>query len=234
MRTNLETGKPQLTRRSVGAGVEGIWGSGPAVASGMGNERVLYLCWCKMLDLTFALFGLLVLLLLLPVLALLIYLDSPGPIFYCQERVGYRGHKYHIYKFRSMSLDAECADGAVWATQEDPRATKVGRLLRKTHLDELPQVCNILRGEMSLIGPRPERPVFVAQLEKTIPMYRERLSVKPGLTGWAQVQYCYAGSEQDALKKLQYDLYYIQHQSCTLDLSIILMTVVEVLLCRGR
>lgn len=195
----------------------------PAVVS------FFYPYWHRTMDIIFGLFGLLFLLLILPVLALLIYLDSPGPIFYNQERVGYRGRKYYIHKFRSMRTDAEQAGYPVWATGGDPRVTRVGRFLRGTHLDELPQVVNILRGEMSLIGPRPERPEYVAELEKADPLYRYRLTVKPGLTGWAQVEYGYGSSSQDELIKLQYDLYYIEHRSFALDVLIILKTVVEVL-----
>lgn len=194
----------------------------------------LYLCWQKVLDLTFGLLGTVVLLALLPFIALCIYIDSPGPIFYQQERVGYRGKTFHILKFRSMKIDAEKIGKAVWAAQGDMRVTRVGRLLRATHLDELPQVINILRGEMSLIGPRPERQVFVDQLAKAIPFYRCRLSVLPGLTGWAQVKYPYASSDYDALMKLQYDLYYIKHRSFIFDSFIVLQTVIEVLLCHGR
>lgn len=194
----------------------------------------LYLCWRKTLDMLFGLFGLLALILLFPIVALAIYLDSPGPIFYSQERLGYRGQPFQVLKFRSMRLDAERPGQAVWAKKHDQRVTRVGRFLRATHLDELPQILNILRGEMTLIGPRPERQVFVDQLEKTIPFYRCRLSVKPGLTGWAQVKYPYTNSGHEALIKLQYDLYYIKHQSLTLDLLIMLKTVVEVLLCHGR
>jgi lipopolysaccharide/colanic/teichoic acid biosynthesis glycosyltransferase len=193
-----------------------------------------YPCWHKMMDLIFGLFGLLLLLLLLPVMAVLIYLDSPGPIFYSQERTGYRGRAFHLHKFRSMRTDAEQTGLPVWTTRGDPRVTRVGRFLRAMHLDELPQVINILRGEMSLIGPRPERPEYVAELEKANPLYRYRMTVKPGLTGWAQVEYGYGSSSQDELVKVKYDLYYIKHQSFSLDMLIILKTVAEVLLHRGK
>ncbi len=193
----------------------------------------LYLCWRKMLDIIFGLIGMVFLLLILPALALLIKLDSPGSVFYKQERLGRNGREFAIYKFRSMYTNAESAGNAVWVVAKDTRITRVGRFLRVTHLDELPQVFNILRGEMSLIGPRPEREAFVTGLEKTIPFYRCRLMVKPGLTGWAQVKYPYGGTSQGALVKLQYDLYYIKHQSFTLDISTLLKTVVEVLFCRG-
>ena len=145
----------------------------------------VYLCWQKVMDATFGLLGTLVLLLILPFLATLIYLDSPGPIFYSQERMGHLGRPFRIYKFRSMRPDSEHQGSAQWAVEDDPRVTRIGRFMRATHLDELPQVVNILRGDMSLIGPRPERREFVVELSKTIPFYRCRLSVKPGLTGCA-------------------------------------------------
>jgi len=194
----------------------------------------LYLCGKKVLDLVCGVFGLLVLCLMLPIIALLICLDSPGPIFYSQERVGFRGKPFRIYKFRTMRPDAEAGGHAVWAGgKSDKRITRVGRILRATHLDEVPQVFNILRGNMSLIGPRPERAEFIKELEKTIPFYGNRLAVKPGLTGWAQVKYRYGRTDNDALIKLQYDLYYIKRQSFMLDLFIILKTVAEVLSLRG-
>jgi exopolysaccharide biosynthesis polyprenyl glycosylphosphotransferase len=188
----------------------------------------LYACWNRLLDLTFGLCGLIILALSFPFLALLIYLDSPGPIFYTQERTGYRGRTFSIYKFRSMHTEAQQAKRPAWVTKGDARITRVGRFLRATHLDELPQVLNILRGEMSLIGPRPERPEYVAELEKSNLFYRYRLSVKPGLTGWAQVKYGYGDTDQDELVKLQYDLYYIKHRALLLDLLIIMKTFIEV------
>jgi len=191
---------------------------------------LLYLFWHTVMNLTFGLFGLLVLLLILPVLALLIFLDSPGPIFYNQERVGHQGKKFCMYKFRSMRTDA---DNLVWTTRDDPRVTQVGRFMRAIHLDELPQVINILRGEMSLIGPRPEQEAHATELEKINPLYLCRLAVKPGLTGLAQVMYGYGVTSQEELIKLQYDLYYIEHQSFVLDIRILLKTVVEVVLCHG-
>lgn len=200
------------------------------------SERILtplYLFWRKVLDLICGFCGLLALGIVMPIIALFIHLDSPGPIFYSQERVGLRGKPFRIYKFRSMHIDAEARGQAVWATKYDPRITKIGRLLRATHLDELPQLFNVLQGDMSLIGPRPERAEFVAELEKIIPFYRYRLTVKPGLTGWAQVKYRYGRTDNDALIKLQYDLYYIKRQSFMLDLFIILKTVFEVLSLRG-
>jgi len=194
---------------------------------------LLYLCWHTILNIAFGLCGLLVLLLLWPIIALLICLDSPGPIFYTQERLGYQGRIFYIHKFRSMYVNAEPTGHAVWATENDTRVTRMGRFLRATHLDELPQLINIVRGDMSLIGPRPERKEFVTTLETMIPLYRYRLSVKPGLTGWAQVQYGYGNTEHDALIKLHYDLYYIKHRSLILDMLILFKTVIEVVSCRG-
>jgi lipopolysaccharide/colanic/teichoic acid biosynthesis glycosyltransferase len=193
-----------------------------------------YACWHRIMDIFFGILGMLLLLLLLPLIALLIYLDSPGPVFYSQERVGYRGQKFYVHKLRSMRTDAEQAGFAVWATRDDPRVTRVGRVLRATHLDELPQVINIFRGEMSMIGPRPERPEYVAVLEKASYLYRSRFNVKPGLTGWAQVEYGYGSSIEDELIKLKYDLYYIEHQSFSLDMQILFKTVGEVVRNHGK
>ncbi len=163
--------------------------------------------------------------------AVAIRIESPGPVIYTQERVGFQGRRFKIFKFRSMRPDAE-TDGAVWAGENDPRVTRVGRIIRKLRIDETPQFFNILRGEMSLIGPRPERPEFVEQLEKRIPYYSERHLVKPGLTGWAQVCYPYGASFEDALEKHQYDLYYIKNQSPFLDAIILLETARVVLFGR--
>src|SRR5262247_1631879 len=163
--------------------------------------------------------------------ALAIKLDSRGPIFYLQERVGLHNTTFRIVKFRSMHADAE-ANGPVWAGEGDSRVTRVGRWIRKLRIDELPQLFNIIRGEMSLIGPRPERPVFIKQLEQRIPYYSERHLVKPGLTGWAQVRYPYGASLEDAREKHQYDLYYIKNQSPMLDALILLETARIVLFGR--
>lgn len=203
----------------------------------LGSEKPVslpYLFWNKAIDLISGLSGVIVLLLVLPILAPLIYLDSPGPLFYMQERIGYQGKIFRMVKFRSMRTDAEEPGRPLWAIQNDERVTRVGRFLRATHLDELPQVINILRGEMSLVGPRPEREAFVIELEQSIPFYRCRLSAKPGLTGWAQVKYPYGSTHRAALEKLQYDLYYIKHRSCALDVFIMIKTAAEMLLCRGR
>jgi exopolysaccharide biosynthesis polyprenyl glycosylphosphotransferase len=179
-------------------------------------------------DVVSSLVGMALSLPLMVLTAAAIRIESPGPIFYTQERVGLYGRKFRIFKFRSMQADAE-AHGPVWACENDPRVTRVGRIIRRLYIDETPQFFNILRGEMSLIGPRPERPEFVEQLEKRIPYYSERHLVKPGLTGWAQVSYPYGASVEDAREKLQYDLYYIKNQSPLLDATILLDTARVVL-----
>ncbi|MBL8862630.1 MAG: TIGR03013 family PEP-CTERM/XrtA system glycosyltransferase [Planctomycetes bacterium] len=165
--------------------------------------------------------------------AIAVRLDSPGPILFTQERVGRDGRTFVLLKFRSMRADAEKSTGPVWATQDDPRITRVGRIIRKTRLDELPQLVNVLAGHMSIVGPRPEREHFVAELAQRIPYFRQRHVVKPGLTGWAQINYRYGSSFEDALQKLQYDLYYIKNQSLIFDLSIVFNTVKIVLLRKG-
>lgn len=186
----------------------------------------------RTLDLSLAVFGLLFSLPVSLATAVLIKLESPGPILYRQERVGERGENFTILKFRSMRQDAE-KNGAVWAMQNDSRITRVGGFIRKVRIDEIPQMWNVLLGQMSFVGPRPERPVFVEQLVRKIPYYSLRHAVKPGITGWAQVCYPYGASEEDALRKLEYDLYYIKHQSFFLDLLIIFRTVKTVLFQKG-
>jgi sugar transferase (PEP-CTERM system associated) len=165
--------------------------------------------------------------------ALAIYLDSGGPILYCQERVGENGRTFTVFKFRSMRVDAEKGGTPVWASDQDDRITRVGRVIRKARLDELPQFWNVLRGDMSFVGPRPERPFFVEQLAREIPFYQQRHAVKPGLTGWAQVKYQYGSSVEDALEKLRYDLYYIKHVSLAFDVSIVFDTVKVILFGKG-
>jgi exopolysaccharide biosynthesis polyprenyl glycosylphosphotransferase len=169
-----------------------------------------------------------------PFVAIAIKLDSPGAIFYKQERVGQYGAKFTVYKFRSMVQNAEHNGKAQWAVKGDARITKVGNFIRKTRLDELPQVLNVLRGEMSMVGPRPERYQFIKELQQQIPFYRTRLAVKPGLTGWAQINYGYGSTIEDALIKLQYDLYYLKHWSPWLDLKILLRTFSVVLKMQGQ
>jgi exopolysaccharide biosynthesis polyprenyl glycosylphosphotransferase len=165
--------------------------------------------------------------------AIAIRLDSRGPVLYRQERVGRHGEPFTLMKFRSMRVDAEVATGPVWATADDPRITRVGRFIRKTRLDELPQLFNVLGGSMSMIGPRPERPKFVDELAQAIPYFRQRHIVKPGLTGWAQINYPYGNTVEDAHQKLQYDLFYIKYQSLLFDLSILFNTIKTVVLRKG-
>ena len=196
------------------------------------THRGLYLQLKRIFDAIGALIGLIVFspIMLLAVLA--IKLDGPGPVFYSQIRVGVRGKHFRIYKFRSMRTDAE-VNGAVWAQKDDPRITRIGRFMRKTRIDEFPQLINVLRGDLSLVGPRPERPEFVDQLKEDIPYYGIRHIVKPGLTGWAQVRYAYGASVADALEKLQYDFYYIKNRSIFLDIEIILRTIGVVVMRKG-
>ena len=170
---------------------------------------------------------------LLLIIAAAIKLDSSGPVLFSQERVGENGKAYTLYKFRSMIADAEKKSGPVWASEDDPRITRVGRVIRKLRIDEFPQLWNVFKGDMSFVGPRPERPHFVQELQKKIPYYNERFSVKPGITGWAQVKYSYGASEHDALEKLKYDLYYIKNMSLVIDLIVIFHTIKIVLLGRG-
>jgi sugar transferase (PEP-CTERM system associated) len=155
------------------------------------------------------------------------------PFLYRQRRVGLDGHEFDVLKFRSMGVDAERDGQARWATGSDDRVTRVGRIIRKIRIDELPQIFNVLRGDMSFVGPRPERPQFVAQLAESIPYYDERHCAKPGITGWAQVCYPYGSSEKDSLEKLQYDLYYVKNHGVLFDLMILLQTVEVVLMGKG-
>ncbi len=170
---------------------------------------------------------------LLPLIWLAIKLDSPGPVLYGQKRVGLHGKVFTCWKFRSMRQDAEASTGATWAGDDDPRVTRVGKLLRKLRLDEIPQLWNVLRGDMGFVGPRPERPEFVDWLTREIPYYQLRHIVPPGLTGWAQVSYSYGASLEDSKEKLRYDLYYIKHIAPMLDLLIVFNTIKIVLLGRG-
>jgi lipopolysaccharide/colanic/teichoic acid biosynthesis glycosyltransferase len=167
------------------------------------------------------------------VTTLLIFLEDRGPIFYQQERVGKNGRTYMVLKFRSMGINAEKPGTPQWASANDPRTTRIGKIIRKLRIDELPQIINVLRGEMSFVGPRPERPFFVEQLCKEIPFYNMRHSVKPGITGMAQVRYAYGASVEDSKQKLQYDLYYVKNNSLFLDILILFETVQVVLLGKG-
>jgi exopolysaccharide biosynthesis polyprenyl glycosylphosphotransferase len=188
----------------------------------------------RLLDIIGSLLGLIILLVLLPFLALAIIIDSGLPIFYQQERLGKGGQEFEIIKFRTMCKDAEKGGQPMMAGENDPRVTKVGNFMRATRLDELPQFWNVLRGEMSIVGPRAERAQWVATFQKEIPFYRARLLVKPGITGWAQINYGYASTVEDTSVKLEYDLYYIKHRSFIMDMVIILRTISTVLSRRGR
>ena len=170
---------------------------------------------------------------LMLLVAVAIKFDSRGPVLFSQERVGENEEVFTLHKFRSMKANAEEETGPVWASDDDPRITRVGKIIRKLRIDELPQLWNVLRGDISFVGPRPERPFFVQKLNKLIPYYKQRFTVKPGVTGWAQVKYGYGASEQDALEKLKYDLYYVKNMSIVMDLMVILHTVKIVLLSKG-
>ena len=165
--------------------------------------------------------------------AIIVKLESKGPVFFIQERIGEGNKKFNIVKFRSMTTDAE-KDGPQWASKNDNRVTKWGKIMRATRIDELPQLWNVLRGEMSFVGPRPEREFFIQQLEKEIPYYNLRHTVKPGLTGWAQVKYPYGASIEYSYRKLQYDLYYIKHHDIIFDIKVLLKTITIVVFGKGR
>jgi exopolysaccharide biosynthesis polyprenyl glycosylphosphotransferase len=178
--------------------------------------------------------GMLVLMLpLMALTALAVKIESPGPVFYRQQRVGQFDSTFTLFKFRSMTADAEASGSPRWAQKEDPRITRVGHFIRATRIDELPQLANVIRGEMSMVGPRPERPHFVEQLARAIPFYRQRAYVKPGLTGWAQVNFPYGASVEDAREKLAYDLYYVKNRTIVLDLIILVSTIRVVLFREG-
>jgi sugar transferase (PEP-CTERM system associated) len=212
--------------------VENLRPSWLIFSSGFRKGRLL-LSGKRSLDVAIALIGLVLALPLMILCAIAVRLDSRGAVLYRQQRVGQHGRLFNLFKFRSMRQDAEALTGAVWAAEQDPRITRVGRFMRRTRLDELPQLWNVLRGDMSIVGPRPERPEFVESLAKEIPFYGQRHTVKPGLTGWAQVSYAYAGSVDSTMEKLQYDLFYIKNLSVPLDLFIMFCTAKIVLLGRG-
>ena len=197
------------------------------------NSNKLYQLYSKTFNLLFSLIGLAIGVLFLPLIIIGNIIGNRGPLFYRQERVGKNGETFNIVKFRTMVTNAE-KNGAVWASKNDSRITPFGKFLRQSRLDELPQFMNILNGNMSLIGPRPERPYFVRELSQVIPFYETRHIIKPGLTGWAQVNVRYGSSIDDSLLKLQYDLYYIKHRSFFLDLNIIVKTLSTVIFYRGQ
>jgi exopolysaccharide biosynthesis polyprenyl glycosylphosphotransferase len=188
----------------------------------------------RLIDIAGSLVGLFAVCLILPFVAIAIVVESGRPIFYTQVRSGKRDARYNIYKFRTMRNDAEADGRPQWASEDDQRATKVGKYLRKTHLDELPQFFNVLKGEMSLVGPRAERPELVALFEKHVPFYRARLLVKPGMTGWAQVNFGYAATIDETITKLEYDLYYVKHRNIMMDIMIIFRTPATIFGFRGR
>ena len=212
--------------------VENLRPSWLIFSSGFRKGRLLQL-GKRALDLSVALIGCVLALPLMILCAIAVRLDSPGGVLYRQQRVGQHGRLFNLFKFRSMRQDAEALTGAVWASEQDPRVTRVGRFMRRTRLDEIPQLWNVLRGDMSIVGPRPERPEFVQSLAKEIPFYGQRHTVKPGLTGWAQVSYAYASSVDSTMEKLQYDLFYIKNLSLPLDLFIMFCTAKIVLLGKG-
>jgi sugar transferase (PEP-CTERM system associated) len=199
-----------------------------------GFQRTAWIMFTKRaLDIVVSSLGLLLAAPVALITAIAIKLDSSGSVLYCQERVGANEEPFVLYKFRSMQCDAEAASGPQWAAKDDPRVTRVGRIIRKLRIDEIPQLLNVLKGEMSLVGPRPERAFFVSQLKEQIPYYELRFTVKPGITGWAQISYEYGDTEDDAIEKLQFDLYYTKHMAPIFDLQILFETVKVVLLGRG-
>ncbi|EPR74567.1 Bacterial sugar transferase [Winogradskyella psychrotolerans RS-3] len=197
------------------------------------NENKLYIFVQRAFDVVFAIIGLLIGILLLPIILLGNVVGNRGPLFYTQERVGKNSTPFNILKLRSMVVDAE-QNGAKWAQKNDSRITKFGMFLRRSRMDEIPQFYNVLKGEMSIIGPRPERPFFVNELSRIIPFYETRHIIKPGLTGWAQVKTRYGASVDDSLTKLQYDLFYIKHRSIFLDFNIFIKTLSTILYYRGQ
>jgi sugar transferase (PEP-CTERM system associated) len=212
--------------------IENLRPSWLVFSSGFRKPRIL-LAAKRGFDVLAACLGLVFAAPIMAVVALAIVLTSRGPVLYHQRRTGQHGRPFTLHKFRTMRPDAEAMTGPAWAWQQDPRTIRIGGFLRQTHLDELPQLWNVLRGEMSLVGPRPERPEFVDRLTAEIPFYPQRHAVKPGITGWAQVRYSYAASVEDAMEKLQYDLFYIKNLSLALDLFILFATVKTVLQRRG-
>ncbi|HEX8135027.1 MAG TPA: sugar transferase [Actinomycetes bacterium] len=197
------------------------------------RRRPVYTAVKAVIDLAAGAIGSLIALLVVPLVWLVYRLDDRGPVFYVQERIGLHGRPFRMWKFRTMQVDAE-AEGPVWAQTDDDRVTRLGRLLRSTHLDELPQFFNVLRREMSLIGPRPERPVFVRLLGRAIPFFDRRHLVRPGVTGWAVVRFGYSGSVRDKWIIHEHDLYYLKHRCLLLDLEIMARTVLVMLTRRGR
>jgi sugar transferase (PEP-CTERM system associated) len=229
---DIEEATTWLERISGKIEVDGLYPSWIIFAKGFRLDETFRLLRL-FVNFTAAVIGLLLAAPLVPFIALAIRLDSPGPVFYRQKRVGQREKVFHCYKFRSMRPDAESDIGPTWAGDDDPRITPVGRILRMSRLDEIPQLWCVLKGDMSFVGPRPERPEFVEWLTREIPYYGLRHLVRPGITGWAQVRYKYGNTADDAKEKLQYDLYYIKNASIGLDMLIMFQTIKIVLLGRG-
>jgi exopolysaccharide biosynthesis polyprenyl glycosylphosphotransferase len=222
----------EMTQRVPVEHLESDW----VIRSFVDQVRVsgVYELFKRLMDIFGGLLGLLIFAIIFPFTAIAIVVESGFPIFYSQERLGKGGRLFRIYKFRSMMQDAEADGEARPATVNDPRVTRVGNFLRRTRLDEMPQFLSVLTGEMSLVGPRAERPELVAQFQKQIPFYRARLLVKPGLTGWAQINYGYVASVKETVVKLEYDLYYIKHRTLNMDFNIVLRTIGTVLRRTGR
>ena len=203
------------------------------IFSGELGPRPQNLIYQRTTNMIVALIGIVVSAPIMVLTAMAVRLSSHGPVLYRQTRVGLDDALFTVYKFRSMRVDAEAATGAVWAQKDDPRVTRVGRIIRRIRFDELPQLFNVLRGEMSVVGPRPERPEFVKALSEQIPYYRQRHCVRPGITGWAQINYKYSENLEDTIEKLEYDLFYIKNMSLSLDTYIIFHTMKTMLLSRG-
>lgn len=227
---NLSSFYEQLTNRVPLGAINQIW----FLENLSEGSKKTYEELKRSFDILFAVILGIIVLPFIPFIALVIKISSPGPVFYRQKRVGQNGKSFEIIKFRTMKRDAEKETGAIWAQENDPRITRLGKLLRKMRVDELPQLWNILKGEMSFVGPRAERPEFHDKLRVRIPFYEERYIIKPGLTGWAQINFRYGSSIDDAAEKLQYDLYYIKNRSLILDLGIILKTINIALRQTGR
>ncbi len=197
------------------------------------NQNKLYMFYHRLMDIVCSVIGIIIGVVLLPIVFFGNVFGNRGSLFYMQTRIGKNSKPFKIYKFRTMVKDAE-KDGMKWADKNDSRVTSFGRFLRRTRLDEIPQFINVLKGDMSIIGPRPERPFFVNELSKVIPFYETRHTVKPGLSGWAQVNCRYGASIEDSMVKLQYDLYYIKHRSFFLDVNIIVKTLSTMVYYRGQ
>jgi len=229
----VEEATSLLERISGKLEVDELYPSGLIFAEGFrANQAVLLVR--RIVSIAVSLTILLLTLPIIPLIMLALKLDSRGPVLFRQERVGKGGKTFRLYKFRSMRVDAESGCGPVWASDNDPRITKVGRFLRMTRLDEIPQLWNVLAGDMGFVGPRPERPEFVQWLSDAIPYYHLRHIIRPGVTGWAQVKYQYGSSLEESKEKLKYDLYYIKHMSVTLDLLILFKTVKTIVFAEGR